>query len=125
MKWRRLIPGREALLANRWLRWLAPCSAIPDSGTGRGAAWRSVQRSVFFWFADPSGADSGDSRGDRRSACQPACSSGEHADLSGNLCAHSLFRVGQGAQKLGRCAPPTLKGAWIVDSTAMNPENGV
>lgn len=24
MSWRRLIPTREALLANRWLRWLAP-----------------------------------------------------------------------------------------------------
>lgn len=49
MNWRRLIPGREALLANRWLRWLALWLGHPKlwHWSRRGVAL-GVALGVFF-----------------------------------------------------------------------------
>ena len=50
MDWRRLIPSREALLTNRWLRWLAPWLGHPKlwHWSCRVAAWRWAWPWVFF-----------------------------------------------------------------------------
>lgn len=54
MNWRRLIPDREALLTNRWLRWLAPWLGHPKlwHWSRRGVAL-GVALGVFFGLLIP------------------------------------------------------------------------
>ncbi|MDD5404664.1 MAG: DUF2062 domain-containing protein [Sulfuricella sp.] len=54
MDWRRLIPIREVLLANRWLRWLAPWLGHPKlwHWSRRGVAL-GVALGVFFGLLIP------------------------------------------------------------------------
>lgn len=54
MNWRRLIPSREVLLANRWLRWLAPWLGHPKlwHWSRRGVAL-GVALGVFFGLLIP------------------------------------------------------------------------
>lgn len=54
MNWRRLIPSREALLANRWLHWLAPWLGHPKlwHWSRRGVAL-GVALGVFFGLLIP------------------------------------------------------------------------
>lgn len=54
MNWRCLIPRREALLANRWLRWLAPWLGHPKlwQWSRRGVAL-GVAVGVFFGLLIP------------------------------------------------------------------------
>ncbi|MDP3538688.1 MAG: DUF2062 domain-containing protein [Azonexus sp.] len=54
MNWRRLIPGRKALLANRWLQWLAPWLDHPKlwHWSRRGVAM-GVALGVFFGLLVP------------------------------------------------------------------------
>lgn len=54
MRWRRLIPGRERLLANRWLRWLGPRLAHPKiwHWSRRGVALGAAL-GVFFGLLIP------------------------------------------------------------------------
>lgn len=56
MDWRRLIPGREVLLANRWLRWLTPWLGHPKlwHWSRRGVAL-GVSLGVFFGLLIPLG----------------------------------------------------------------------
>jgi len=54
MDWRRLIPSREALLTNRWLRWLAPWLGHPKlwHWSRRGVVL-GVALGVFFGLLIP------------------------------------------------------------------------
>lgn len=54
MNWRRLIPSREVLLTNRWLRWLAPWLGHPKlwHWSRRGVAL-GVALGVFFGLLIP------------------------------------------------------------------------
>ncbi len=54
MEWRRLIPTRETLMANRWLRWLAPWLGHPRlwRWSRRGVAL-GVALGVFFGLLIP------------------------------------------------------------------------
>lgn len=54
MNWQRLIPTREALMANRWLRWLAPWLGHPRlwRWSRRGVAL-GVALGVFFGLLIP------------------------------------------------------------------------